>query len=232
MRSAEEVRQEVCAVLAAYPPPAAGQLRFLITAGPTYEDLDAVRYLGNRSTGRMGFAVAEAALKAGHQVLLVVGPTPVPPPEEAVTVKVRSAQEMAAAVLAALAWSQVLVMSAAVADYRPEKYTDGKIHKTKDELVIRCVRTPDILASVNRQKNKPVIIGFSLEPEVDQEMAEAKRATKGMDIIAANTTASFGESFSDAVVLEDGREVFTPGNTKEELARYLVARAEELAKKR
>jgi phosphopantothenoylcysteine decarboxylase/phosphopantothenate--cysteine ligase len=228
MPAVEAAAADATARLGLFPDPDKGQCRFLVTAGPTCEDIDAVRFLGNRSTGRTGLALAAAARDAGHQVLLVLGPTLLEPPAGVEVVEVRCAREMLAATKAAFDWCDVLIMSAAVADYRPADYFDGKIHKTADELHIRLVRNPDILAELAETRTDQVLIGFSLDTRIDTEEAETKRRAKGMDLIVANTEHAFGGVSTDAVILEKNHPTVTAGPNKEKLARHLVERAEAM----
>lgn len=223
--SPESASSEVAAYLGLFPAAEGEQLRYLVTAGPTYEDIDKVRFLGNRATGQMGMCLARAAQEAGHQVLLILGPTPLPPPAGVACVRVRSAREMEAATAGAFEWCDVLCMAAAVADYRPEGYIDGKLHKSEEELVLRFVRNPDILLGLKEHRTYQVIVGFSLEPEIDPASAEKKRVAKGMDLIVANTQMAFGGSATDAVVLERNRDPVRPGTSKEELSGYIVERS-------
>ncbi|MBC7171450.1 MAG: bifunctional phosphopantothenoylcysteine decarboxylase/phosphopantothenate--cysteine ligase CoaBC, partial [Polyangiaceae bacterium] len=140
-------------------------VRVLITAGPTVEDLDPVRFLGNRSTGKMGFAIAERALARGASVTLVAGPVQLASPTGAEVVRVRSALEMQAAVEARVASSDVIVMSAAVADYRPAEVSTEKMKKAGEDLSIALVRNPDILAGLGaaRTGRHPLLVGFAVE---------------------------------------------------------------------
>ncbi|MCX6544325.1 MAG: bifunctional phosphopantothenoylcysteine decarboxylase/phosphopantothenate--cysteine ligase CoaBC [Acidobacteria bacterium] len=174
--------------------------RILVTAGPTFEDLDPVRFLGNRSSGKMGFAIAAEAARRGADVTLVAGPTVVPPPDVSELVRVRSADEMRDAVMARLPEADVVVMAAAVADYRPAHQEAHKIAKTSESLTVRLTRTPDILAEIGRWRKahggqRPVIVGFAAETRDTVERAERKRAAKGADLIVANDVLQEGAGF-------------------------------------
>jgi phosphopantothenoylcysteine synthetase/decarboxylase len=136
-------------------------MHFLITAGPTREPLDPVRYLSNRSSGKMGFAVASAAQQAGHAVTLIAGPTALTPPQGVSLVKVTTAQEMYDAVMAALPSAQVAVFAAAVADYRPIQAALQKIKKGAETLTLTLERTPDVLGSVRAAGFTGVLVGFA-----------------------------------------------------------------------
>lgn len=225
----EAASSEVTALLGMMAKPAEGKLRYLITAGPTYEDLDQVRFLGNRSTGRMGITLAEAAAAQGHAVFLILGPTQLAPPKNISTVRVRCAREMLAAVQTAFDWCDVLCMAAAVADYRPADYVDGKIHKGNDEINLPLVRNPDILHTLSETRSDQIIVGFSLDTHIVLEEAEAKRKAKGMDIIVANTQHAFGGVSTDAVILQNGADPMPAGNSKEQLSKEIVNRSSELA---
>jgi phosphopantothenoylcysteine decarboxylase/phosphopantothenate--cysteine ligase len=170
----------------------------LVTAGPTCEDLDPVRYLGNRSSGRMGFALAQAAMRRGATVHLIAGPTSVPPPAVSTLTRVRSAAEMHAAVMTARAQADVIIMSAAVADYTPAGGTKaGKIEKA-GTMTLTLERTADILADLGQARNgaaMPVLVGFAAETGPPVARAEAKRTRKHVDLIVANDVSAEGAGF-------------------------------------
>lgn len=163
----------------------------LITAGPTYEDIDPVRFVGNRSSGRMGFAVAAEALRRGAAVTLVTGPTHLTPPHGAEVVKVRSAAEMHAAVMDRAAGRDVVIMSAAVADYTPAERSTQKVKKNDGPVTITLTRTKDILGELGRlpsrtQQRLPVLVGFAAETTDVLSSAQDKLRQKGVDLIVAN----------------------------------------------
>ncbi|MDE3198521.1 MAG: bifunctional phosphopantothenoylcysteine decarboxylase/phosphopantothenate--cysteine ligase CoaBC, partial [Acidobacteriota bacterium] len=158
----------------------------LITAGPTQEPLDPVRYLTNRSSGRMGYALAQAALDRGAKVILVTGPVALAPPAGARTVPVRTAQEMRDAVFANLEPATVVIKCAAVADFRPAHPAAGKIKKTGRPLTLELEPAPDILAELGRNKGNRLLIGFAAETSDLRTYAAAKLEAKNCDIIAAN----------------------------------------------
>jgi phosphopantothenoylcysteine decarboxylase / phosphopantothenate---cysteine ligase len=162
----------------------------VITAGPTYEDLDPVRYLGNRSSGKMGFALADAAARAGAVVNLIAGPCQLPTPNSVARIDVRDARSMHAQALALAASADVFIAAAAVADYRPAEQSPQKIKKSSDETVLALVKNPDIIAdvaaSVSALAKRPLLVGFAAETETVLENARAKRLRKGLDFIAAN----------------------------------------------
>jgi phosphopantothenoylcysteine decarboxylase/phosphopantothenate--cysteine ligase len=160
----------------------------LITAGPTYEDVDVVRYIGNRSSGRMGYALAAEAARRGARVVLVSGPTPLAVPANVEVTRVRSATEMHTVVMGQAPSADLVIMAAAVADYRPAQRTDTKIEKTDDALHLELVRTPDILADLGRMRTgaSPVLIGFAAESGDPLGRARAKLLRKKVDMIVAN----------------------------------------------
>jgi phosphopantothenoylcysteine decarboxylase/phosphopantothenate--cysteine ligase len=160
--------------------------RALITAGPTREPLDPVRFLGNRSSGRMGYAVARALAERGAEVCLVSGPSTLTPPQVAELVRVETAAEMHAAVMARAAHCDLFVAAAAVADYRPAVPQPSKIKKAAAEVTLRLVRNPDILAEVAALPGGPFTVGFAAETEDLETYARGKLEAKGLDMIAAN----------------------------------------------
>ena len=171
--------------------------RVLVTAGPTYEDLDPVRFLGNRSSGKMGFAVAAAAVAAGAEVVLVAGPVHLSTPEGVRRIDVRSAAQMHAAVLDALP-ADVYVGAAAVADFTPAGVATSKIKKRpgEDGLTLQLVRTRDILAEVAAHAARPrLVVGFAAETDDVDANARLKLAAKGADLIAANRVGIAGSGF-------------------------------------
>lgn len=204
--------------------PLAGR-RVLVTAGPTREALDPVRYLTNRSSGKMGYALAAAAARAGAEVVLVSGPVDLPAPAGVRLLRVTTAAEMRAAVHAELPSAAVFVSAAAVADYRPAHPAAQKIKKHADKMTLELVRNPDILAEVAASTPRPFVVGFAAETEKLEEHARAKLAGKGLDMIAANTVgADCGFDREDNALLllwPGGREDLGAG-TKAELADRLV----------
>ena len=184
----------------------------LVTAGPTYEDLDPVRYLGNRSTGRMGFAVAAEAMARGARVILVSGPTEIVPPAGAEVTRVRSAEEMHAAVMGCVAEADGVVMAAAVADYTPaEGGAPDKIQKTAGDLSVTLRRTPDIVGELGRRRGgarRPLLVGFAAETTDVVARARAKLEAKQMDLIVANDVsrpdAGFAVDTNEATIIAAG----------------------------
>lgn len=206
----------------------------LVTAGPTYEDIDQVRYIGNRSSGRMGYAVAAEAARRGARVVLVSGPTHLEPPQGLELVRVRSAAEMQEAVSRHVPDSDIVVMTAAVADYTPASGpVAGKIEKVEGPLHLALVRTPDILAGLGRMRGqnvRPVLVGFAAESGDPVRRGREKLDRKSVDIIVANdisrTDAGFDAETNAATILTaEGDESF-PFGTKSELASLILDRAE------
>jgi phosphopantothenoylcysteine decarboxylase / phosphopantothenate---cysteine ligase len=187
-------------------------LRVLVTAGPTYEDVDPVRYLGNRSSGRMGFAIAAEAMRRGADVTLVAGPTSIAPPAVRELVRVRSAAEMHEAVLGRADQMAVVVMAAAVADYAPEQRADQKMAKRDDTITLTLRKNPDILADLGERRRAagrgPVLVGFAAETENVVANASAKRERKHVDVIVANDVSREDAGFevdANAVTIVDAR---------------------------
>ena len=172
--------------------------RVLVTAGPTYEDIDPVRYVGNRSSGRMGIAIAEAAARRGAGVTLVLGPTSVTVPGGLEVVRVRSAADMHAAVMKALPGQDAVVMSAAVADYTLERPAEQKITKSDGPLTLTLTRTRDILADLGAQRAgsaRPVLVGFAAETQDAVARGRRKLEAKQVDLVVANDVTQPGAGF-------------------------------------
>ena len=165
--------------------PLAGR-RVLITAGPTRERIDPVRFVSNRSSGKMGFAVAEAAREAGAEVVLVSGPVALCTPEGVRRIDVESAAEMLDAVLREVDAADIFISTAAVADYRPTRAANQKIKKTADKLALELERTVDVLATVAARPRHPFVVGFAAETESVEQHARTKLLKKNLDMIAAN----------------------------------------------
>jgi phosphopantothenoylcysteine decarboxylase/phosphopantothenate--cysteine ligase len=204
----------------------------VVTAGPTIEDIDPVRFVSNRSSGRMGYRLAEAARDRGARVVLVAGPTALPDPAAVELVRVRSAEEMARAVKEHLPGASVLAMAAAVADYRPETASPAKIKKTAARVNLELVRTPDILTAVGASKGSCFVVGFAAETNGVVENARQKRAAKNVDLMVANDVSRQGSGFDadvNAAVLIDGEgELEVPLVSKRELAERIWDRVAEL----
>jgi phosphopantothenoylcysteine decarboxylase/phosphopantothenate--cysteine ligase len=199
----------------------------LVTAGPTCEDLDPVRYLTNRSSGKMGYAVAEAAALRGARVLLVSGPTPLDTPAGVERTDVRSAEEMRRAVTERFPECSIAILAAAVADYRPVEKFDQKIKRNKEPLTLSLEPTPDILASVAQSKGERLVVGFAAETERVAENARKKLTAKNADLIVANDVTAEGAGFdhdTNVVTLfaRDGRDLPLPRMTKSEVAQRIL----------
>jgi phosphopantothenoylcysteine decarboxylase/phosphopantothenate--cysteine ligase len=199
----------------------------LVTAGPTCEDIDPVRYLTNRSSGRMGYAVAQAALARGAKVVLVSGPTALPPPAGAEFVMVRSAKEMSRAVAKHLDPSTIVVMAAAVADYRPAMQHPQKVKRGAGRLTLELEMTPDILAEIGKRKKNRIVVGFAAETERLADHARRKLKAKPVDLMVANDVTQRGAGFDvDTNVVtffsRDGAEREWPRMTKREVADHIL----------
>ncbi len=202
-------------------------VRVLITAGPTREPLDPVRFIGNRSSGKMGFALARAFLGAGARVELVAGPVALATPPGVARVDVETAREMEQAVMARVAECDIFVGCAAVADYRPDSVAEQKIKKSSERMEIRLVRNPDILATVAALPGAPFTVGFAAETQDPEDYAEKKRIAKRVDMIAANLVGARQGGFErdeNALTLlwQGGREQL-PMSDKVRLAEKLVS---------
>jgi phosphopantothenoylcysteine decarboxylase/phosphopantothenate--cysteine ligase len=164
-------------------------LHVVITAGPTREAIDPVRYLSNHSSGKMGFAIAQACIDAGARVTLIAGPVHLPAPDRAQRVNVESAQQMLEATQTECATADIFIATAAVADYRPQAMAGQKIKKSSEMLTLDLIKNPDIVATIAAQKNKPFVVGFAAETEKMLEHAREKLARKNLDMIACNDVA-------------------------------------------
>jgi phosphopantothenoylcysteine decarboxylase / phosphopantothenate---cysteine ligase len=206
----------------------------LVTAGPTREKIDPVRYLTNRSSGRMGYAIAEAALRRGARVLLVSGPTAIAAPGAAELASVETADEMRAAVLKLLPESTAVIMTAAVADFRPKTTTAQKI-KRKGEILLELEPTPDILAEVVRRKTKQLVVGFAAETENVLDNARKKLAAKSLDAIVANDVSREGVGFDSernaVTIISQSEIVEVPETSKTEVAHRVLDQVVKLRKK-
>ncbi len=221
------------ALLASFGNQSLAGLKVLVSAGPTYEDIDPVRFIGNRSSGRMGFAVAAAAAQAGARVTLIAGPVSLATPVGvAQRVDVRSAAQMHAAVLAAAAQADIYIGAAAVGDYRPLEVSAQKLKKRHDGagLSLQLGENPDILASLSAQTAHPFLVGFAAETHDVASYAQGKLRHKGLDMIAANQVgAGLGfEAADNALTLywADGA-IELPRAAKPELACQLIAQVAE-----
>lgn len=199
----------------------------LVTAGPTCEDLDPVRYLTNRSSGKMGYAIAKAAVLRGARVILVSGPTPLPSPESVRRVDVRSAEQMHEAVTREFPSCSIGIFAAAVADYRPAKKQSKKIKKANDVINVALEPTVDILSAAARDKANRVVVGFAAETENVAQNARKKLTAKNLDLIVANDVTAEGAGFdhdTNVVTLfsRDGRDVTLPKLSKVDVAQRIL----------
>jgi phosphopantothenoylcysteine decarboxylase/phosphopantothenate--cysteine ligase len=201
-------------------------VRALVTAGPTHEAIDPVRFIGNHSSGKMGFAVAQALEEQGAEVTLVAGPSSLPTPPGVMRIDVESALEMHAAVMERAGNCDLFVATAAVADYRPERVADSKIKKTAESLDLHFVKNPDILADVAALEKGPYTVGFAAETHEVAQYADEKRRNKKIDMIAANEVGGkrggFNHDENALLVLWEGGQQELPMTGKLRLARQLV----------
>lgn len=205
--------------------PLAGQ-KWLITAGPTREAIDPVRYISNHSSGKMGFAIASAAQQLGADVSIIAGPVNLATPQGCNKIAVTSAIEMHQQALALAPVSDVFVACAAVADYRIDHIADEKIKKSQDTMQLNLIKNPDIVADVAAMKNKPFTVGFAAETQDVEHYARDKLARKNLDMIAANNVAAAGQGFNSddnaLTVFTKNDEKVLPLMSKNELAKQLV----------
>jgi phosphopantothenoylcysteine decarboxylase/phosphopantothenate--cysteine ligase len=199
----------------------------LVTAGPTHEDLDPVRFIANRSSGKMGYAVAEAAARRGAKVVLISGPTALQTPEGVERIDVRTAEEMLRAVQARFPAASIAIFAAAVADFRPAEPTSAKIKRTKEPLTIRLEPNPDILATMAKEKGDCLVVGFAAETDHVAENARKKLTAKNVDLIVANDVTAEGAGFGVdtnivTIFSRDGRDLPLPRMTKAEVAQRIL----------
>jgi phosphopantothenoylcysteine decarboxylase/phosphopantothenate--cysteine ligase len=232
----EAIVDAACALLSP-PDSILGHRHVVVSAGPTYEDIDPVRYLGNRSSGRMGFALADQARQRGARVTLVAGPTRLEPPAVDEVVRVRSAAEMHDAIMAAASSADVVIMAAAVADYAPASMAAGKIAKADGPMTLTLNRTRDILADLGARRSAtgsatPVLVGFAAETDDLLRKAREKRVRKGVDFIVANDVAQPDRGFdvetnAVTIVSDEGEETVAL-QSKERVASVILDRVERL----
>jgi phosphopantothenoylcysteine decarboxylase/phosphopantothenate--cysteine ligase len=210
--------------------------RVVVTAGPTREPIDPVRFIGNRSSGKMGYALAAAARARGAAVVLISGPAELPPPVGVDLVRVSTAVEMRDAVISRAAAADVVIMAAAVADYAPATPAHEKIHKDGDTMTLSLVRTSDILGALGKMRasqGRPLLVGFAAETQDVVGSARRKMRDKGVDMIVANDVSRSDAGFEvDAnevtIVLENGSEEHLPLQSKTAIAAQVVQRIETL----
>jgi len=203
----------------------------MVTAGPTREYLDPVRFLSNRSSGKMGYALARAALRRGAQVTLISGPSSLPQPKGVTFIPVDTAGDMHSAVNRELASSTILIMSAAVSDFMPAEKSGEKIDKT-GKLFLKLTATPDILSSVGKKKNRPFIVGFAAETGRKLDTARKKLRDKNMDLIVFNDVTEAGSGFdvetNKVVLIDKKKESGLPLLNKDDVADAILDRIVEL----
>jgi phosphopantothenoylcysteine decarboxylase/phosphopantothenate--cysteine ligase len=201
--------------------------KVLVTAGPTREYIDAVRFISNRSSGKMGYALARAAYRRGAEVVLVSGPSGQKPPSGAVFVPVETAAEMRDAVIRNLKGSHIVIMAAAVADFSPKVRSAGKIGKTR-ELTLKFTKTPDILREIGSMKKRPFLVGFAAETGDNKERARKKLSEKGADIIVFNDVTARGSGFdvdtNEIAIIGEEDALSFPLMSKEEVADVILDR--------
>ena len=207
----------------------------LVTAGPTCEDIDPVRFLTNRSSGKMGYALAEAAHRRGAHVVLVSGPTDLKVPDGVDWVPVRATEEMHRAVRERATTANVVIMAAAVSDYRPAAQHGKKLKRGEGSFTLELEPTTDILAELGREKQGQILVGFAAETNSVAENARGKLARKGADMIVANDVTQEGAGFDTdtnivTLYLRDGREIPLPKMSKFEVANQILDRVLEVQK--
>jgi phosphopantothenoylcysteine decarboxylase/phosphopantothenate--cysteine ligase len=199
----------------------------LVTAGPTCEDIDPVRFLTNRSSGKMGYSVAEAAARRGAKVILISGPTAIDVPEGVERIDVRTAEEMLRAVQARFSAASIAIFAAAVADYRPAEPAAAKIKRTKEPMTIRLEPNPDILATMAKEKGDRLVVGFAAETDHVADNARKKLTQKNADLIVANDVTAEGAGFDVdtnivTIFSRDARDMPLPRMTKTEVAQRIL----------
>ncbi len=198
-------------------------MRILITAGPTREYLDDVRYLSNASSGRMGYALVEAVLEMGHQAVLVTGPVDLAPPIGCECHHVETTSEMRDACVRLFPQCDGVIAAAAVCDYKPRNRISGKIAKTGDPIAIEMIETDDVLAELGRTKKKRWVIGFALEADHPRENALQKLRTKNCNWIVLNSPAAIGAQENSVELIDrDGSVVCSWSGRKQQVARALI----------
>ncbi len=210
-------------------------MHFLITAGPTREPLDPVRFISNRSTGKMGFALAQAAREAGHEVTLIAGPVNLPTPEGVTRVDIETALEMLDAVQRALPEADVYISCAAVADWRPAVCSTTKLKKSEMTGVLQLERNPDILKTILPLKGTKCFVGFAAETGNPTAEATRKLREKGLDLIVANDVTAPGAGFATetnrvTLLTPDGKSESLPLLSKLDVARHLIATVHNMVK--
>ncbi|MBI4835061.1 MAG: phosphopantothenoylcysteine decarboxylase [Planctomycetes bacterium] len=209
-------------------------MKFLITAGPTREPIDAVRYISNFSSGKMGYALAKEAVKRGNKVILISGPvaTETQSSQRKASVsliKVETTEQMRKTVLKYIPKANCLIMAAAVSDYRPAHTLQGKMKKTQDKISLKLVRNPDILKEIGAKTRNKILVGFALETKNLLKYARAKAREKRLDYIVANPASVIGRDSSDAMVLDSQGRIIKQFRqaSKATIARFIIRLAEK-----
>ncbi|CEH35447.1 Coenzyme A biosynthesis bifunctional protein CoaBC [bioreactor metagenome] len=209
----------------------------IVTAGPTMESIDPMRFISNRSTGKMGYSIAAQAIKRGAEVTLISGPTNLTPPQNLKKlIRIESAEDMYNAVLNNMDENQVIIKSAAVADYKPKNYSDKKIKKTDDDLSIELDRNKDIAYEIGKIKKDKILVGFAAETNDLTENAKGKVQKKNLDFIVANDLTKEGAGFGVdtnivKIIDKEGHITEYPKMTKDEVANVILDKVNELIKK-
>lgn len=206
--------------------------KIIVTAGPTVEPIDPVRFISNHSSGKMGYAIADALAKKGAEVILISGPTNLPAPERVQRIDVRLAEDMHNAVMERFGGSDGAVMCAAVADYTPTEVSDTKLKKSDGEMFIRLKRTKDIAAEAGRIKGDRLLVGFALETDNERCNAEGKLQRKNLDFIVLNSLRDAGAGFSVdtnkiTIIESSGKSERFPLESKQAAAERIANRIEE-----
>jgi phosphopantothenoylcysteine decarboxylase/phosphopantothenate--cysteine ligase len=208
-------------------------LKVLVTAGPTWEFIDDVRYISSPSSGRMGFAAAEVFSAAGHAVHLITGPTHLQTPTGVRRTSVTSALEMHRAVMEDLDSAEVVVMAAAVSDYRLADRLKGKKKRTGDKWVLELVENPDILKEAGRKKGDRILVGFAVESDQPRRGALEKLRKKNLDFIVLNAPSAFGAQVTSVDIIDRTEHTTTLRQaTKHQVAESILRMVEELRRKR
>jgi len=204
------------------------KLRFLITAGPTREYIDPVRYISNASSGKMGYALANAARKKGHKVVLISGPVDIKPPSGVKTVRVITAKEMFESFKEYFPSSDIIIGAAAVSDYRPFESKKDKLKKVSRPFNLKLVPNPDILQFAGKRKQKRVLVGFALETQDLLKHAKEKLEKKKLDVIIANYPEVIGKDKATIWIMDkDSNIVSIPEDEKSKIAKRIIDEALE-----
>lgn len=207
-------------------------MRILVTAGPTREFIDPIRFISNPSTGAFGYEIADAALRRGHKVVLISGPTHSSPPKGAKYIPVVTALDMKAAVEKYYPFVDCLIMVGAVSDYRPAKYISRKIRKTRKRLIVELKRNPDILFELGRRKEDRILVGFSLETEDLIKNAKQKLKLKNLDLIVSSLfnkrNPPFGDQRIRTVIIDREGKIEKFFYSKDVLSKKILAKVERM----